>query len=108
MALKLNVGVSRKIGLPAFGSVGASCSLELELPHDLLERDLEGFHGRVRGAYVAARHAVQDELARLHAGAQAGPPDYPEPGDGCAGAPQRPPAGDAGRGRDAGADWPLE
>ena len=31
MALKLNVGVSRKVGLPAFGSVGASCHLELEV-----------------------------------------------------------------------------
>ena len=28
MALKLNVEVSRKVGLPAFGSVGASCNLE--------------------------------------------------------------------------------
>ena len=26
MALKLNVGVSRKVGLPAFGPVGASCN----------------------------------------------------------------------------------
>ncbi len=31
MALKLNVGVSRKVGLPDYGSVGASCNLELEI-----------------------------------------------------------------------------
>ena len=31
MALKLTVGVSRKVGLPAFGSVGASRNLELEV-----------------------------------------------------------------------------
>ena len=31
MPMKLNVGVSRKVGLPDYGSVGASCNLELEL-----------------------------------------------------------------------------
>ena len=77
MPLRLNVGVSRKVGLPDYGSVGASCNLELELPQDLLERDLEGFHARVRDAYVATHQAVHDELARLHAGAQAGPPEHP-------------------------------
>jgi hypothetical protein len=67
MPMKLNVGVSRKVGLPDYGSVGASCNLELELDASLLERDLEGLHERIRGAYVAAHQAVQDELARLQA-----------------------------------------
>jgi hypothetical protein len=65
MPMKLNVGVSRKVGLPDYGSVGASCNLELELDSGLLERDLEAFHTRIRGAYVAAHQAVHDELARL-------------------------------------------
>ena len=65
MPMKLNVGVSRKVGLPDYGSVGASCNLELELESSLLERDLEAFHSRIRGAYVAAHQAVHDELARL-------------------------------------------
>jgi hypothetical protein len=65
--MKLNVGVSRKVGLPNYGSVGASCNLELELDATLLERDLEAFHTQIRGAYVAAHQAVHDELARLHA-----------------------------------------
>jgi len=67
MPLKLNVGVSRKVGLPDYSSVGASCNLELELDTALLEKDLDGLHARIREAYVAAHKAVHDELARLHA-----------------------------------------
>ncbi len=67
MPMKLNVGVSRKVGLPNYGSVGASCNLELELESSLLERDLDAFHSQIRAAYVAAHQAVHDELARLHA-----------------------------------------
>jgi hypothetical protein len=67
VSLKLNVGVSRKVGLPDYGSVGASCNLEVEVDAGLLERDLDAFHARVRGVYVAAHQAVHDELARLHA-----------------------------------------
>ena len=44
MPMKLNVGVSRKVGLPDYGSVGASCNLELELESGLIERDLDAFH----------------------------------------------------------------
>ena len=65
MPMKLNVGVSRKVGQADYGSVGASCNLEMELDSGLIERDLDGFHARIRGAYVAAHQAVHDELARL-------------------------------------------
>jgi hypothetical protein len=72
--MKLNVGVSKKVGLPDYGSAGATCNLELELDAHLLESDLDGFHQRVRTAYVAAQQAVHDELARLQ-GQAALPPD---------------------------------
>jgi hypothetical protein len=72
MALRLNVGVSRKLGLPEYSSAGASCNLELELPEGLLQTDLNEFQHRVRDAYVAAHQAVNDELARLQAQAQVG------------------------------------
>jgi hypothetical protein len=86
--MKLNVGVSRKVGLPNYGSVGASCNLELELDASLLERDLNAFHTQIRGAYMAAHQAVHDELARLQAaGTQA---------------PTKPPARDAVNGSGAG------
>jgi hypothetical protein len=64
MSLTLNVGVARKVGLPDYCSVGASCSLQLELDAGLLERDPEQFHARVRAAYAAANRAVHDELSR--------------------------------------------
>ena len=43
MPMKLNLGVSHKVGLPDYGSVGASCNLGLELDSDLLDRDLDAF-----------------------------------------------------------------
>ncbi|APW63214.1 hypothetical protein [Paludisphaera borealis] len=67
MPLKLNVGVSRKLGLPEFSSVGASCNVEVELDSSLLQSDLDGFHAQVRGAFTAACQAVDDELVRLQA-----------------------------------------
>ncbi|NQU24428.1 MAG: hypothetical protein HQ567_24360 [Candidatus Nealsonbacteria bacterium] len=64
MPMKLNVGVSRKIGQPDYGSLGATCIVEVELSSALLQDDLEGFHRQVRAAYDACRQAVSDELAR--------------------------------------------
>jgi hypothetical protein len=75
MALKVNCGVSRKVGLPDYGSVGASLNVELELDAGLLDHDLQAFHARVRDVYVATHQAVHDELDRLQA--PVGPPHEP-------------------------------
>jgi len=67
MPLQLNVGVSRKVGLPEYSSVGASCHVEVELDSSLLD-DPDGFQARVRGAYSACHRAVAEELDRLRTG----------------------------------------
>jgi hypothetical protein len=67
MPLRLNVGVSRKLGLPGYSSVGASCHIDLEVDSMLIHADLNAFHAQVRGAFLAAQQAVDDELARLQA-----------------------------------------
>ena len=64
MPLKLNVGLSKKIGQPDYGSLGASCNVEVELDSAMLFDDPDAFHERTMNAYAACRQAVEDQLAR--------------------------------------------
>ena len=64
MPLKLYAGISKKMGLPNYGSLGATCHVEVELDAGLLAYDLDGLQQHVHNAYVACSQAVNDELAR--------------------------------------------
>jgi hypothetical protein len=64
MPMTINVGLSKKVGLPDYGSVGATCNVTFEADHNLLDRDLEGFHQRVKNGFIACKQAVQDQLSR--------------------------------------------
>ena len=59
--LKLNAGLSRKIGQPNYGSRGAMVNVEIELPADVL-RDPDKLKRQVRGCFETLRAAVDEEL----------------------------------------------
>lgn len=77
MPLTLNVGLSKKVGLPDYGSLGVSCNVEVELDATLLLNDLDGFQQRVKQAYGACHQAVQDELHRQQNAASASSNGHP-------------------------------
>lgn len=64
MPLKLNVGLSRKVGLPGYSSLGASCHVEVELDAAALREDPDAFQHHVRTAFNACRQSVSEELSR--------------------------------------------
>ena len=67
MPLILNVGLSKKLGLRDYGSVGATCNVAVELDGALLQNDLDTFQRHVRNAYAACSQAVNEQLTRQRA-----------------------------------------
>lgn len=63
MPLTLNVSVSRKIGLPAYASAGASCAVQIELDPCVFSQP-ESFRAKVEQAFEMCRQAVTEELAQ--------------------------------------------
>jgi hypothetical protein len=59
--MRLTVGLTKKRGLPGFGSVGALCQLESA---EFAAGDRDEFERRVERAFDACRRAVEEELAR--------------------------------------------
>jgi hypothetical protein len=64
MPLIVNVGLSKKIGLPNYSSLGASVHVEYETDSLLLLTNVDAFQRQVQDAFAACRQAVQDELSR--------------------------------------------
>jgi hypothetical protein len=73
MPVKLSAGISKKMGLPNYGSLGATCHVEVELDAGLLAYDLDGLQQHIHNAYVACSQAVNDELARHREAMENGP-----------------------------------
>ena len=59
--LKLNAGLSRKVGEPNYGSRGASVNVELELESNLIG-DPDALLARIKSLFDLARRSVDEEL----------------------------------------------
>ena len=64
MAAKLSVGLQKKVGLPNYGSMGASCHVEFEVDPAWIDADPDRFRRKVHQAYDACHQAVQERLRR--------------------------------------------
>ena len=73
MPVKLNIGLSRKVGEANYGSRGASVNLEVELESGIVG-DPPRFKERVQSLYGLARRSVEDELDLTSGQAAAKPP----------------------------------
>ncbi len=59
--LKLNAGLSRKVGQPDYGSRGAMVNVEVELSAELL-KDPQKLRRQIRGCFGVIREAIDAEL----------------------------------------------
>ena len=61
MPMKLNVGLSRKVGEPNYGSRGATVNLELEIDSTLVAEP-ERLQERIRELFGLAKASIDEEL----------------------------------------------
>ena len=79
--IKLNCGVSRKVGEPNYGSRGASVNVELELESSAAQ-DAELLHEKIRRLFALAKASVDEELSlTAKPGTAAAPPPAPAASD---------------------------
>ena len=79
MAAKLSVGLQKKVGLPNYGSLGASCHVEFEVDPAWIDTDPDRFRRKVHQAYDACHQAVQERLARERSGEDTQTPRFVNP-----------------------------
>ena len=68
MSIKINLGINKKIGMPDYGSRGASCNVEFELDGSFDNGGAERIQEATRKAYGACRQAVEAELGCAEGG----------------------------------------
>ena len=62
MPLRLNIGLSKKVGLPDYGSLGASVNLELELDSGAIG-DPDRLQQQIRHLFGLAEKSVEEKLS---------------------------------------------
>ena len=67
MPTKLSIGFSKKIGTADYGSLGASCSVEVEIDNGCLQGNAELFRRAAQTAFQNCRDAVEEQLAHSKA-----------------------------------------
>jgi hypothetical protein len=72
--MRITVGLTKKAGLPGYGSLAACC--QVESSEFSAELSSDGFSRRVEQAFAACRRAVEQELQRQQCGAE--PPRQPQ------------------------------
>jgi hypothetical protein len=78
MPLRLNIGLSKKVGLPDYGSLGASANLELELDSGAVS-DPDRLRQQVRYLFGLAKASVEEELNQQQAALPHAPPNGHSP-----------------------------
>jgi hypothetical protein len=73
LMIKLNCGISRKVGEPNYGSRGASVNVELELESSAAQ-DAGTLHEKIRRLFAVAKASVDEELGLSGIPAGAAPP----------------------------------
>ena len=71
--IRLNAGISRKVGEPNYGSRGASVNVELELESAVVN-DTEALHEKIRTLFALAKRSVDEELGMSTSGGTPGQP----------------------------------
>jgi len=74
MPLKLNIGLSRKVGEANYGSRGASVNVEIEIDSSLVNEPAR-LQEKIRQVFGLARASVADELNGTNGHGHANPPD---------------------------------
>ena len=69
MVHKITVGLQQKVGQPNFGSLGANCSVEIQL-NDGEIADPGLFTSRIQQAFATCRQSISAELAANHPSSQ--------------------------------------
>ena len=85
--MKTVVGLCKKVGLPDYGSLGATCHVEFDLVQELVQDDPTAFHQHVRDAFAACSEAVHEELARQSGESATETPASPKPASNFNGLP---------------------